>query len=106
MILNISGRIDIVNCYAPWLLNRFKEGYVLSRNPFYPQKILRIDLSPDKVDALAFCSKNYKPILPYLPEIVEKYPTYFFYTITAYGLRRSASAPPAVRRLLRRLESS
>lgn len=85
MILNISGRTDIVNYYTPWLLNRFKEGYVLSRNPLFPQKILRYDLSPDKVDALVFCSKNYKPILPYLSEITAKYPTYFFYTITAYG---------------------
>ena len=85
MILNISGRTDIVNYYTPWLLNRFKEGYILSRNPLFPQKILRYDLSPDKVDALVFCSKNYKPILPYLSEITAKYPTYFFYTITAYG---------------------
>jgi len=85
MILNISGRTDVVNYYTPWLMNRFKEGYVLSRNPLFPQKVMRIDLSPEKIDAIVFCPKNYRPILPYLPEITRRYATYFHYTITAYG---------------------
>ena len=37
------------------------------------------------MDAVLFCSKNYAPILPRLKEITDKYRTYFYYTITAYG---------------------
>lgn len=45
----------------------------------------RYELSPDKIDAVLFCSKSYAPILPRLHEITNKYRTYFHYTITAYG---------------------
>ncbi|MEG0238891.1 DUF1848 family protein [Anaerorhabdus sp.] len=42
MILNISGRTDIVAFYTNWLMNRFNEGYVDVRNPFYPRSVSRI----------------------------------------------------------------
>ncbi len=85
MILNTGGRTDIVQYYSEWLLNRFNEGVVYSRNPFYPNKVTRYFLTPDKIDCVVFCSKNYEPILERLSEITEKFNTYFFYTITAYG---------------------
>lgn len=28
MILNVSGRTDIVAFYTPWFMNRYKEGYL------------------------------------------------------------------------------
>lgn len=80
MIINTGGRTDTVQYYSEWLLNRFSEGYVLSRNPLF-----RYELTPDKVDCVVFCSKNYKPILSRLHEITDKFNTYFHYTITAYG---------------------
>lgn len=85
MILNTGGRTDTVQYYTEWLLNRFSEGYVLTRNPLFPNKISRYELTPDKVDCVVFCSKNYKPILPRLHEITDRFNTYFHYTITAYG---------------------
>lgn len=85
MILNTGGRTDTVQYYADWLLKRFEEGFVLSRNPLFPNKVTRYELTPDKVDAIQFCSKNYAPILPRLPEITDRFNTYFHYTITAYG---------------------
>lgn len=85
MILNTGGRTDTVQYYTPWLLNRFSEGYALSRNPLFPSKVTRYELTPDKVDCVVFCSKNYKPILPRLHEITDRFHTYFYYTITAYG---------------------
>ena len=84
MILNTGGRTDTVQYYSEWLLNRFKEGFVYSRNPFYPSKVSKYELSPDKIDCVVFCSKNYEPILERLHEITDKYNTYFHYTITAY----------------------
>ena len=84
MILNTGGRTDTVQYYSEWLLNRFKEGFVYSRNPFYPSKVNKYELSPEKIDVVVFCSKNYEPILDRLHEITDKYNSYFFYTITAY----------------------
>lgn len=85
MIINTGGRTDTVQYYSEWLLNRFSEGFVLSRNPLFPNKVTRYELTPDKVDCVVFCSKNYKPILTRLHEITDKFNTYFHYTITAYG---------------------
>ncbi len=93
MILNTGGRTDTVQYYTDWLLRRFSEGYVLSRNPLFPNKVTRYELTPDKVDCVVFCSKNYKPILPRLHEITDKFHTYFHYTITAYGKEIEPGVP-------------
>ena len=85
MILNTGARTDTVQYYTSWLLKRFAEGYVLTRNPRFPDKIIRYELTPDKVDCLVFCSKNYRPILSDLHRITERFRTYFQYTITAYS---------------------
>lgn len=85
MIINTGARTDTVQWYTPWLLKRFEERYVLSRNPLFPNKVTRYELSPDKVDVIIFCSKDYRPILPQLHEITDRFNTYFHYTITAYG---------------------
>lgn len=34
MILNVSGRTDIVAFYSNWFMKRLNEGYVMARNPF------------------------------------------------------------------------
>lgn len=85
MIINVGGRTDIVNYYSEWLINRINEGFVYSRNPLFPQKISRYDLSPEKIDCIIFCSKNYKPILKHMKEIKSRYRIICHYTITAYG---------------------
>lgn len=85
MILNTGARTDTVQFYSEWLLKRFEEGFVYSRNPLFPNKVTYYELSPDKIDLVLFCSKNYAPILPRLHEITDRYRTYFHYTITAYG---------------------
>ena len=80
MILNVSGRTDIIAFYTPWLINRLKEGFVDVRNPFNPKLMSRINF--DDVDAIMFCTKNPLPILPYL-EKIEK-PKVFHITLTPY----------------------
>ena len=45
----------------------------------------RIELSPETIDVVEFCSKNYRPILPRLHEITDRFNCHFHYTITAYG---------------------
>ena len=71
--------------YSEWLLNRFREGYVLSRNPLFPNLINRIELTPETIDVVVFCSKDYAPILDRLHEISDRFNCYYHYTITAYG---------------------
>ena len=51
MILYTGARTDTAQYSSEWLLKRFEEGYVLTRNPMFPHKITRYELSPDKVDA-------------------------------------------------------
>ena len=63
MIINTGGRTDTVQYFTKWLLKRFEEGFVYSRNPLFPNKVNRYELAPDKVDCVIFCSKNYAPIL-------------------------------------------
>ena len=85
MIINTGSRTDTVQYYSEWLLKRFQEGFVYSRNPLFPNKVTRYELNPEVVDCVVFCSKNYEPIWERLPEITSKFNTYFYYTITAYG---------------------
>ncbi len=94
MIVNTGGRTDTVQYYTDWLLRRFAEGYVMVRNPLFPDKVSRYELTPDVVDCVVFCSKNYQPILPRLHEITDKFNTYFHYTITAYGRDIEPGVPP------------
>lgn len=42
MILNVSGRTDIVAFYTPWFINRYKDGFVDVRNPFNSKLVNRI----------------------------------------------------------------
>ncbi len=94
MILNTGGRTDTVQYYSEWLLNRFREGYVLSRNPLFPNTVNRIDLSPETIDVVVFCSKDYSPILSRLHEISDRFNCYYHYTITAYDTDVEPRVPP------------
>ena len=93
MIINVSGRTDILNYYTPWFINRLKEGYVLTRNPYNYHQVIRYELSSKKVDAIIFCSKNYQPILKYIKDIEREYPIFCYYTITAYDKEIEPGVP-------------
>lgn len=80
MILNVSGRTDIVAFYEKWLIKRVEAGFVDVRNPFNPKLVSRINFSD--VDLILFCTKNPIPILNDLNKI--KIPYLFQITITAY----------------------
>ena len=80
MILNVSGRTDIVAFYTDWFMKRYHEGFVDVRNPFNLKLVSRIYF--DDVDAILFCTKNPIPILDKLKEI--KKPIIFQVTLTPY----------------------
>lgn len=90
MILNVSGRTDIVAFYTEWFMNRYKDGFVDVRNPFNPKMVSRIRF--DNVDAILFCTKNPIPILKYLKDINK--PILFHVTLTPYKNDIEPNVPP------------
>lgn len=90
MILNVSGRTDIVAFYTDWFMNRYQEGFVDVRNPFYPKQVSRIYF--EDVDAILFCTKNPIPIVKHLPNI--KKPILFQVTLTSYLKNIEPNVPP------------
>ena len=90
MILNISGRTDIVAFYSDWFMKRLEEGFVDVRNPFYPKLVSRINF--DDVDLLFFCTKNPIPILDKIKKINKK--VYFHITLTGYKKDIEPNLPP------------
>ena len=80
MILNVSGRTDIVAFYSKWFMNRYEEGFVDVRNPFNPKLVSRIYFKD--VDLIMFCTKNPIPIIKYLQKINK--PILFHITLTPY----------------------
>lgn len=90
MILFVSGRTDVCAFYSEWFMNRYRAGFVDTRNPFYPKLVSRIDFRD--VDLLFFCSKNPKPILAHLDEI--RHPMLFHVTLTPYRKDIEPNLPP------------
>lgn len=90
MILNVSGRTDIVAFYSDWFIKRYREGFVDVRNPFYNKQVSRIYFSD--VDAILFCTKNPIPIVKFLAEIDK--PIVFHVTLTPYKKDIEPNVPP------------
>ena len=66
MILNVSGRTDIVAFYSKWFMNRYKEGYLDVKIPFNIKLVSRIYFLD--VDLIMFCTKNPIPIIDKIKE--------------------------------------
>ena len=90
MILNVSGRTDIVAFYTNWFLKRYEEGFVDVRNPFNPKLVSRIYF--EDVDLIMFCTKNPIPILNKLNKIDK--PILFHVTLTPYKKDIEPNVPP------------
>ncbi|HBA38009.1 MAG TPA: DUF1848 domain-containing protein [Firmicutes bacterium] len=80
MILNVSGRTDIVAFYTDWFMKRWEEGFLDVRNPFNPKLVSRIFF--EDVDLILFCTKNPMPIVDKLSRIDK--PIIFQVTLTPY----------------------
>ena len=84
MIINTGQRTDIPAFYSDWLVRRLREGFVLVRNPYNPQRVARYRLTPAVVDLIGFCTKNPAPMLPHM-ELLRPFGQYWYVTITPYG---------------------
>lgn len=85
MIISVSRRTDIPAFYSQWFMNRIREEYCLTVNPFNRKQISRISLLPEDIDVLIFWTKNAQPLLQNLAELdALGYRYLFHYTINAY----------------------
>ncbi len=80
MILNVSGRTDIIAFYMDWFKNRLESGFVDVRNPFNKSLVSRIYL--ENVDAYMFCTKNPSRFLEII-DLIKK-PFILHVTLTPY----------------------
>ena len=80
MIINASGRTDVVAYYMDWFVNRWNEGYFDVRNPFNPKLVSRIYVSD--IDMIVFCTKNPLPLLDTIHQF--SVPIQLQVTITGY----------------------
>lgn len=85
-----SGRTDIIAFYTKWFMNRYKEGFVDVRNPFYKKMISRMYFND--VDLIMFCTKNPIPIVKHLKDI--KHKMLFHVTLTPYHKDIEPNLPP------------
>ena len=90
-ILSVSRRTDIPTYYDEWFINRLKEGFFMTRNP-YNNKVSKVIFSQKDIDCIVFWTKNPKPFLKYLPEL-KNYPYYFQFTVTGYDKDIEANIP-------------
>jgi len=94
MIISASRRTDIPAFYTPWFMNRVREGFLLTRNPFNPHQLKRVSLLPDEVDAIVFWTRNPSMLMPHLQELDRLgYRYYFQYTLTGYPRNLEATVP-------------
>lgn len=92
-VISVSRRTDIPALYTEWFLHRIRAGYARYRNPFGGQ-VYEVSLAPDDVMAFVFWSRNYGPLLPYLPQLDQLgYGGYFHFTITGFGPPLEPYAP-------------
>lgn len=93
MILNTGSRTDIPAFYAEWFVRRLREGFVMARSPYDPQRVTRYRLDPAVVDLIVFCTKNPAPLLA-PREVLSPFRQFWGVTITPYGTDVEPQTPP------------
>jgi hypothetical protein len=96
MIISASRRTDIPAFYAPWFIQRVREGRCWVPNPFNKGQVSEISLDPAQVDAIVFWTRNPRPLFPYLEELDERgFRYYFQYTLMDNPPAIDQHNPPA-----------
>jgi len=96
MIISASRRTDIPALYAPWFMERIREGYCLVPNPYNRKQVSRVSLAPAEVEIIVFWTRNPRPLLSRLTELDQRgYRYYFQFTLTGYPASLEPHLPPA-----------
>ena len=63
------------------------------RNPYYPTIVTKFFLNPEVVDVIGFCTKNPRPMFPYLDEI-KNFGQFWYISITGFDKDLEPNVPP------------
>ncbi len=69
-VVSASRRTDIPAFYTPWLLGRLEAGFCEVANPFFRSQVRTVSLRPEDVLGIVFWTKNPRPLLPHLPDLL------------------------------------
>jgi len=95
MLISASRRTDIPAFYAPWLIQRLREGYCNVPNPFNERQVQQISLLPEEVEIIVFWTRHPRLLFPYLEEMEARgYRYYFQYTLLDYPSSLDRDNPP------------
>ena len=93
MIVSASRRCDLPAFGMEYLLQRLREGYAYSQNPYNPRQRKLVSLREPELSGLVFWTKNPRPLLENLGAL-EGLPFYVQCTITPYGRDVEPNIPP------------
>ena len=81
-------------------MNRVREGFCLTRNPFNPNQISKISLTPENVDVFVFWSKNPAAMVEHFGDLDRRgFLYYFLYTLNDYPQDLEPNVPSLSRRV-------
>ena len=92
MILSVSRRTDIPAFYMDWLEKRFREGFVLVRNPLNYHRVSRVPINPGVIDCIVFWTKDPSKFTKRI-DTFKDYHYYFQISITPYSNVFERSVP-------------
>ena len=96
-IISASRSTDIPAFYADWFFHRLKVGYSAWYNPFNGVKSY---ISYENTRFIVFWSKNPRPLLPYLPFLMERgINCYIQFTLNDYERERLEKVPSLEERI-------
>lgn len=85
MIISASRRTDIPAFFGDWFINRLKEGFIDTVNPYNTNQVSRYNLSPNEIEAIVFWTKNPKPFLKHIDYLKNNgFRFYFQFTLNDY----------------------
>jgi len=99
VIVSASRRTDIPAFHAGWLVDRIREGYLVTKNPFNNQASL-ISFSDTRL--IVFWTKNPEPLMPFLPVLDSLNLHYYFhFTLNDYESKNYEPRLPCLKDRIR-----
>lgn len=98
-VVSASRRTDIPCWHSEWFMGRLRDGVVKYQNPMGPQ-VVTVSLKPEDVQALVFWTKDFGPMLRYMPEFEAMgIPYYTQFTLNDYPREYEQRVPKLSSRL-------
>ena len=102
MIISASRRTDIPAFYTEWFIDKLKKGWMIVINPYNPKQANLVPINGYDAEFYVFWTKNPKPMLDRIDEIIELIGPdsfYFQFTVNAYGTDVEPNLPPLQERI-------